>query len=215
VQRTSADLKCNPHIHAVFLDGVFVAGPGGGDAKPVFHTLACISHTAVADLLQIIRRGGYRTHPREMTAEIRDNGSSTGHTFSRLKREMTSLSSLRSQMGSTRRPMDLAWPERWRIRDSMGGISDPRTPSMSRCRTFAHARTAQRRGRDRLIRVPRSLFRPQGAVYSKRASRRSPSSSPSRRRHPVPWAEGVQGGAREPLPAGASRSGSSWRCPRI
>jgi hypothetical protein len=37
---------------------------------------------------------------------------------------------------------------------------------MSRCRTFAHARTAQRRGRDRLIRVPRSLFRPQGAVYS-------------------------------------------------
>ena len=28
----------------------------------------------------------------------------------------------------------------------MGGISGPRTPSMSRCRTFAHARTAQRRG---------------------------------------------------------------------
>ena len=40
---------------------------------------------------------------------------------------------------------------------------------MSRCRTFAHARTAQRRGRDRLIRMPRSLFRPQGVVYSSAA----------------------------------------------
>ena len=55
VQRTSADLKLHPHLHAVLLDGVFVAGPGGGDSKPVFHTLPSISNTAVADLLQIIR----------------------------------------------------------------------------------------------------------------------------------------------------------------
>jgi hypothetical protein len=40
---------------------------------------------------------------------------------------------------------------------------------MSRCRTFAHTRTAQRRGRDRLVRVPRSLFRPQSVVYSSAA----------------------------------------------
>lgn len=52
VQRTSADLKLNPHLHAVVLDGVFVAGPEG---KPVFHALPRISDTAVADLLQIIR----------------------------------------------------------------------------------------------------------------------------------------------------------------
>jgi hypothetical protein len=52
VQRTSADLKLNPHLHLVALDGVFVAGP---DGKPVFHTLPRISDTAVADLLQIIR----------------------------------------------------------------------------------------------------------------------------------------------------------------
>jgi hypothetical protein len=32
-----------------------VAGPGGGDSEPVFHSLPCISNTAVADLLQIIR----------------------------------------------------------------------------------------------------------------------------------------------------------------
>jgi hypothetical protein len=52
VQRTSADLKLNPHMHLVALDGVFVAGP---DGKPVFHALPRISDTAVADLLQIIR----------------------------------------------------------------------------------------------------------------------------------------------------------------
>jgi Putative transposase len=40
----------------MFLDGVFVAGSGGGgDRKPVFHALPRISDTAVADLLQVIR----------------------------------------------------------------------------------------------------------------------------------------------------------------
>ena len=29
VQRTSSDLKCNPHIHAVLLDGGYVNGPSG------------------------------------------------------------------------------------------------------------------------------------------------------------------------------------------
>jgi hypothetical protein len=53
VQRTSADLKLNPHLHSVVLDGVFVAGPDGGDGKPVFHTLPRISDTAVADLRQV------------------------------------------------------------------------------------------------------------------------------------------------------------------
>ena len=43
VQRTSADLKLNPHLHSVFLGGIFVAGPDGGDGKPVFHPLPRIS----------------------------------------------------------------------------------------------------------------------------------------------------------------------------
>jgi hypothetical protein len=55
VQRTSADLKLNPHLHAVVLDGVFVAAPNAGDGKPVFHSLPRISDVAVADLLQVIR----------------------------------------------------------------------------------------------------------------------------------------------------------------
>mgnify|MGYP001791792979 CR=1 FL=1 len=50
-------LLLNPHLHSVFLDGVFVPGPGGGDGddKPVFHALPRISDVAVADLLQVIR----------------------------------------------------------------------------------------------------------------------------------------------------------------
>jgi hypothetical protein len=52
VQRVSANLKLNPHLHAVVLDGVFVAGL---DGNPVFHVLPRISDIAVADLLQIIR----------------------------------------------------------------------------------------------------------------------------------------------------------------
>ena len=52
VQRVSADLKLNPHLHLVALDGVFVAG---SDGQPMFHALPRISDVAVADLLQIIR----------------------------------------------------------------------------------------------------------------------------------------------------------------
>jgi hypothetical protein len=54
VQRTSADLKLNPHLHSVLLDGVFVAGPDGGDGKPVFHTLPRIS-TRPSPTCSIIR----------------------------------------------------------------------------------------------------------------------------------------------------------------
>jgi len=54
VQRCSADMKLNPHLHSVALDGVFAPGPTP-DAKPVFHPLPRISDTAVADVLQIAR----------------------------------------------------------------------------------------------------------------------------------------------------------------
>jgi hypothetical protein len=43
VQRTSADLKLNPHMHLVGLDGVFTAGPSG---KPAFHSWPRPSDTA-------------------------------------------------------------------------------------------------------------------------------------------------------------------------
>ncbi len=36
VQRASSDLKLNPHLHAVFLDGVYFTGGDGPDGAPEF-----------------------------------------------------------------------------------------------------------------------------------------------------------------------------------
>jgi hypothetical protein len=52
LQRTSADLRLNPHVHAIVLDGGFAAGE---DATPVFHPLPSLTTSDVADLLQIVR----------------------------------------------------------------------------------------------------------------------------------------------------------------
>jgi hypothetical protein len=51
VQRTSSDLRLNPHLHVILLDGVFVADNG----SPVFHPLARLDDSDLADLLQVIR----------------------------------------------------------------------------------------------------------------------------------------------------------------
>jgi hypothetical protein len=51
VQRTSSDLRLNPHLHAIVLDGVFVADNG----SPVFHPLTHLDDSDLADLLQVIR----------------------------------------------------------------------------------------------------------------------------------------------------------------
>jgi hypothetical protein len=47
VQRSSADLKLNPHMHAIFVDGVFEPVP---DGKPVFHALPRLSTDEVGPL---------------------------------------------------------------------------------------------------------------------------------------------------------------------
>lgn len=52
VQRASSDLKLNPHLHVIFLDGVYVAT---ADGSPVFRPLPRLSTTDVADALQIAR----------------------------------------------------------------------------------------------------------------------------------------------------------------
>ncbi|HVZ36399.1 MAG TPA: transposase, partial [Polyangiaceae bacterium] len=52
VQRASSDLKLNPHLHVVFLDGVYVAAATGGLA---FRSLPHLSTTDVADALQVAR----------------------------------------------------------------------------------------------------------------------------------------------------------------
>jgi hypothetical protein len=52
VQRASADLRLNPHWHAILLDGVFA--PDGQGAL-VFHPLRNLDNGQLADLLQVIR----------------------------------------------------------------------------------------------------------------------------------------------------------------
>ena len=53
VQRTSSDLRCNPHIHAVFLDGGYV---NDTDGEPVFRPLAHLRGRDVADVLVRARK---------------------------------------------------------------------------------------------------------------------------------------------------------------
>jgi hypothetical protein len=41
IQRSSGDMRLNPHLHVLGLDGVFLTGPGGG---PVFRALGSLTH---------------------------------------------------------------------------------------------------------------------------------------------------------------------------
>jgi hypothetical protein len=52
LQRCSADLRLNPHLHVIVLDGVFSCLP---NQKPVFHPLPRLSSSEVADILQVAR----------------------------------------------------------------------------------------------------------------------------------------------------------------
>jgi hypothetical protein len=66
VQRASSDLKLNPHLHAVFLDGVYAAST---DGSLEFRALARLSTSDVADALQIARARilGYLERQRVIT----------------------------------------------------------------------------------------------------------------------------------------------------
>ena len=48
----SGDMRLNPHLHVLGLDGVFLAGPGGG---PVFRALGHLKTSEVADVVQITK----------------------------------------------------------------------------------------------------------------------------------------------------------------
>ena len=69
VQRTSSDLRCNPHVHAIFVDGVFVADGG----RPTFHALPHLSDTGVADVLQIARTRIIRFLARRGVVDVADD----------------------------------------------------------------------------------------------------------------------------------------------
>jgi Transposase zinc-binding domain/Putative transposase len=77
VQRTSSDLRLNPHAHAVFLDGVYHVA---GDEEPKFHALPKLSTEDVAEVLEdaarriarYLRRRGLLEEDSAEEAEVRD-----------------------------------------------------------------------------------------------------------------------------------------------
>ena len=75
IQRSSGDLKLNPHLHVVAVDGVYVAGP---DGLPVFRALCRLKTDEVADVVQITkarvlkaleRRGVVRVSPEALEVD--------------------------------------------------------------------------------------------------------------------------------------------------
>lgn len=52
VQRVNSDLRLSPHMHSLFLDGVFTEDEGG---ELVFHPLSFLTNDDVGDILQIVR----------------------------------------------------------------------------------------------------------------------------------------------------------------
>ena len=52
VQRVNSDLRLSPHLHSLFLDGVFAEDEGG---ELVFHPLPFLTNDDVGDVLQIAR----------------------------------------------------------------------------------------------------------------------------------------------------------------
>ena len=68
VQRVSSDLRLNPHLHAIVLDGVFVLQ----NDSVVFHPLARLVDSDIADLLQVIRTRVVNFLVRKGIVESRD-----------------------------------------------------------------------------------------------------------------------------------------------
>jgi hypothetical protein len=75
IQRSSGDMRLNPHLHVVALDGVYVAGP---DGLPVFRALGRLKTDEVADVVQITkarvlkaldRRGVVRVSPEALEVD--------------------------------------------------------------------------------------------------------------------------------------------------
>ena len=52
IQRSSGDMRLNPHLHVVALDGAYIAGP---DGQPVFRARGRLKTDEVADVVQITK----------------------------------------------------------------------------------------------------------------------------------------------------------------
>ena len=100
VQRTSSDLRLNPHVHAVLLDGGYVVE----GERVVFHALPRLSTRAVAEVLEdasarmtrYLRRRGLLAEDEEQAArgaDDEDGGSEAKGLASRAGRRGSCASS--------------------------------------------------------------------------------------------------------------------------
>jgi hypothetical protein len=103
VQRVSSDLRLNPHLHAIVVDGVFSAN----NDSVVFHPLVRLDDSDVADLLQVIRvrvvnllvRRGIVESRDELT--LLDNADDADPSLCALSRSYGSRVSGRHVVGSS------------------------------------------------------------------------------------------------------------------
>jgi hypothetical protein len=75
IQRNSGDMRLNPHLHLIALDGVYV---GDSDGAPVFRALGHLKTDEVADVVQVTkvrvlralqRRGVVRVEPEALQVD--------------------------------------------------------------------------------------------------------------------------------------------------
>jgi hypothetical protein len=76
VQRTSSDLRLNPHVHAVFVDGVFHEDAGGEVKFPALPRLtteevACVLEDATRRITRYLRRRGLLSERTLMAPRLR------------------------------------------------------------------------------------------------------------------------------------------------
>ena len=117
IQRTSSDLRCNPHVHAIFVDGVFVPAVGGG--VPTFHALPYLSDTAVADVLQIARSRIIKFLSRRGVVDVADDQMTVNDDLAARDPALAALASasvsgLPPAGPARRKPLLLALPVRAR-----------------------------------------------------------------------------------------------------
>jgi hypothetical protein len=88
IQRTSSDLRCNPHLHVLVLDGVFAPDAVG---TPRFHGLPHLSTTAVADVLALARARIVRFLRRRGVVEVDDEAILVTDEFAQREPELARL----------------------------------------------------------------------------------------------------------------------------
>jgi hypothetical protein len=105
VQRTSSDLKLNPHLHIVFLDGVYRESDANGAGSPSFAALPHLSTREVGEVLASATsstssiwtsrdRSSSRTPHRSERSSGFESGMASEHAAKRVVHALESVAAL-------------------------------------------------------------------------------------------------------------------------